>query len=61
MKKTIYICDRCGKEVSWVYSMPKMMLEGLKINLYNDPDNELCKDCAKYAIDTYRKVIKEKL
>lgn len=41
--------------------MPKLMLEGLKINLYDDPDNELCKDCASFVIDEYRKIKNEKL
>lgn len=61
MKINTYICDRCGKEVKWLYSMPKMMLEGLKISLYNDPKSELCKDCAEYVISEYRRLVHEKV
>ena len=60
MKKTIYVCDRCGKEVDWVYSMPRLILEGLKISLYNDPKSELCKGCAEYVISEYRRMAHEK-
>ena len=61
MKKTIYVCDRCGKVVDWCYSMPRLILEGLKISLYNDPKSELCKDCSEYVISEYCRMVHEKV
>lgn len=61
MTKHIHICDRCGKEVLCIYSMPRLILEGLKINLYNDKDNELCPNCAEYVISEYHKLVHEKV
>lgn len=49
MKKTIYICDRCKKEVDWVYQVPRLRVEGLNINIY-DGKVELCEKCARNLI-----------
>jgi hypothetical protein len=49
MKKTICICDRCKKEVDWLYKMPRLRVEGLNINIY-DGEVELCEKCARNLI-----------
>lgn len=48
MTKTIHICDRCKKEVSHLYEMPRLLCEGLLINVYPSKV-ELCEKCAKQA------------
>lgn len=52
MTKVIHICDQCKKEVDWVYEMPRLVLEGLKINLY-PARIELCENCAKERLAIY--------
>ena len=49
MKKTICICDRCKKEVDWVYTVPRLIVEGLNINIY-EGKVELCEKCARNLI-----------
>ena len=49
MKKTIYICDRCKEEVDWLYKVPRLVIEGLDINIYNSKV-ELCEKCARQLI-----------
>lgn len=49
MKKVIYVCDRCKKEVDWVYEMPRLIVEGLNIGVYNGR-TELCEKCARGLI-----------
>lgn len=49
MKKIIYICDRCKKEVKWLYEVPRLIVEGLKINIYNG-EVELCEKCTRNLI-----------
>lgn len=48
MTKTIQICDRCKKEVSHLFDMPRLLCEGLLINAYPSKV-ELCEVCAKQA------------
>lgn len=48
MTKTLRICDRCKKEVSHLYDMPRLICEGLSINVYPSKV-ELCEVCAKQA------------
>lgn len=52
MTKVIHICDQCKKEVDWVYEMPRLVLEGLKISLY-PTRMELCENCAKERLKIY--------
>ena len=49
MRKVIYICDRCKKEVDWVYQIPRLVVEGLSINIH-DGKAELCEKCARNLI-----------
>lgn len=58
MTKSIKICDRCGREVKWLYEMPRFSLEGLTIKFYT-PRFELCEDCARDAIATYYAALKK--
>ena len=49
MKKTICICDRCKKEVDWLYQVPRLIVEDLNISIY-DGKVELCEKCARNLI-----------
>lgn len=57
MTKTIYVCDKCKKEVSHVYDMPRLLCEGLLINIYPSKV-ELCEECAKQACDNFNNFAK---
>lgn len=54
MTKVIYVCDRCKKEVEWVYDFPKILVQGKAINVY-EGEVELCEDCAQGCIDLIKK------
>ena len=44
MTKTIYVCDKCKKEVDWLYKVPWVRVDGLSVEV--DPGCiELCRDC----------------
>lgn len=49
MRKTICICDRCRKEVDWLYKVPRLVVECLNINIYKS-EVELCDKCARELI-----------
>lgn len=53
MTKTIKICDKCGKEVKWLYTFPIMRIKGLTLNVDNNARHEMCLDCANDFIDKY--------
>lgn len=46
MRKTILICDRCKKEAKWLYSMPRLEIDGLNLSTYVSK-KDLCEDCAR--------------
>lgn len=51
MTKVIYICDRCKKEVDWIYNFPnQILLEGKTINVY-EGEVELCEKCAQGLVN----------
>lgn len=50
MTKIIKICDKCGKEVKWLYEIPEFRIEGLNINIYNG-SQELCEHCARKLVE----------
>lgn len=54
MTKVIHTCDRCKKEVDWVYEFPKLLVQGNAINVY-EGKAELCKECAQGCIDLIKK------
>lgn len=55
MTKTIKICDKCGKEVGWLYTFPLLSIKGLNIQCNNYVQHELCKECAEDFIEKYDK------
>ena len=52
MTETIRICDLCGKRVDWLYDTPRLIVEGLCINVYPS-EREICKECAKILCDRF--------
>lgn len=49
MTKIIKICDRCKKEVDWLYTLPRIVIAGLKVETY-EGKTELCEKCARNCI-----------
>lgn len=58
MIKTINICDKCKKEVSWLFPYPKLSIAGfrLKIDLKED---SLCRSCLEKLIKSVEDFGKE--
>ena len=50
MTKTIKTCDRCGKEVSWLYKVPCIWIEGLNLTVKEGNRAELCEKCMRDLI-----------
>lgn len=62
MTKTIKICDRCGKECYWLFTVPIMHIKGYTLEICEDTPNgtahnEFCEDCAQKAIDRINDVV----
>lgn len=62
MTKTVKICDMCGKECEWLYTLPILHIKGYKIDFAEDTPmgtakNELCEECTKKVFDEYNKKI----
>lgn len=55
MTKTIRICDKCNKEVEWLYKVPDISIEGLNLKVSEGNKTELCKGCMCELINTIRK------
>lgn len=55
MTKTIKICDKCNKEVEWLYPVPQIWIEGLNLTIKEGHKAELCKDCMHNLIDIINK------
>lgn len=53
MTKTIKICDKCKREVDWLYEIHRMSIKGLSIELYTYDKYDLCLECADKLIDMY--------
>lgn len=51
MTKTIKICDLCGKEVDWLYKIPRIYIEGYTITVEDERGKELCESCAQKWMD----------
>lgn len=58
MTKTIKVCDKCNKEVKWLYKFPSIRKEGLTIHV-DDGKMELCESCLDNLLDKIRKYTKE--
>ena len=44
MTKTIYVCDKCKKEVDWLYKVPWVHIAGLSVEV-GKSNVELCREC----------------
>lgn len=53
MTKTIKICDKCGKEVNWLYTFPLMHIKGLNLDVDNYAHHEMCKECSNEFLEMY--------
>ena len=59
MTKWTHICDKCRKEVDWLYEIPYYHIDGKVINVIIGRDQELCKECAQSLIKTINNFSKE--
>ncbi len=50
------ICDRCEKEVDWLYNVPQFSIQGKRIDIREgcDSDGQLCEDCMWKLIQVIR-------
>ena len=56
MTKTIKVCDKCGKECGWLFTVPFMRIKGSQLEFLNDTpmgtaNNEYCEECTRKIID----------
>lgn len=59
MKKVIKVCDRCKKNVNWLYDIPIYYIIGYKYEIRNPNEHyELCEDCTKELNDRIQKFSK---
>ena len=56
MTKTIYYCDRCGKEVPFVVKMPDVSIDVNEVRVWGNKC-ELCRECAERAAVAYSKAL----
>jgi len=56
MTKNIYICDQCGKKTDWLYTLPAMHKEGLRIEVM-EGTTEVCEKCLDIDLDLYREKV----
>lgn len=62
MTKTIKICDKCGKECTWLYKLPIMVIKGYNIEFYDDTpcgaaNNECCENCARKIVEKINDIV----
>lgn len=62
MTKTVKICDKCGKECSWLYVVPFMNIKGYKIEFLEDTpsgtaNNEYCEECTRKIMDKFNDMV----
>lgn len=50
MTKTIKVCDKCNKEVEWLYKVPRIFIEGLNLTIKEGNKAELCENCMRNLI-----------
>lgn len=60
MTKTIKICDKCNKEVEWLYPVPTIWIEGYNLTIREGHKAELCKGCMHDLINIIDKFHKTK-
>ena len=56
MTKMIKICDRCKKEVDWLYSFPMLNIAGLVLE--QPTQSELCSKCVRDIINIIYKEVR---
>jgi hypothetical protein len=49
--KTIKICDKCKKEVQWLYHVPRIRIVGYTLEIREGDKAELCKNCMNNLIN----------
>lgn len=54
MTKTIKVCDKCNKEVKWVYPVPQIQIAGYTLTIREGHKAELCENCMNNLIDVIR-------
>lgn len=62
MTKTIKICDKCGKECGWLFTVPYMHIRGLYLEFMDkDPcgkaQNEYCEECTQKIIEKVNDIV----
>lgn len=60
MTKTTKICDKCDKEVAWLYKVPRIWIDGLTLTIKEGNKAELCKECMQDLINVIDKFHKDK-
>ena len=60
MTKTIKICDKCNKEVEWLYLVPQIWIEGYNLMIREGHKAELCEVCMHNLIDIINEFHKTK-
>ena len=51
MTKTVKICDKCNKEVPWLYRVPRIQIVGYTLEIREGDKAELCKNCMDNLIN----------
>jgi hypothetical protein len=51
MTKTIKICDKCNKEVRWLYHVPRIQIVGYTLEISEGNRAELCETCMHKLIN----------
>ena len=49
MIKTIKVCDKCKKEIDWLYPYPRLFIEGFRLEI-NLKENSLCRSCLEKLV-----------
>lgn len=62
MTKTVKICDKCGKECGWLFTVPFMHIKGLKLEFLDDTpsgtaNNEYCEECTRKIVDKVKNIV----
>ena len=51
MTKTVKICDKCNKEVRWLYQVPRIQIVGYTLEIREGNRAELCETCMHKLIN----------
>ena len=53
MTKTIKICDKCGKEVDWLFEIYLMKFKRRRVDYEENDKYDLCTECTKELVEKY--------